>query len=792
MKASLQWIREFVDLPTDDVDEVARALTVLGIEVETVEYLNAPFSGVVVARVEAVAPHPDADRLRVVSLDAGGGERLDVVCGAWNFDAGALVAYARVGSILAGGLEVGERAIRGVMSPGMIASEKELGIGEDGDGILVLDGEPTPGEDFAGMLPYPDAVFDLSITPNRPDAMSIHGIARDLGAYFDVPVRHPEPTVAASGTATRATVRIDDPDLCPRFTAREIRGIAIGPSPLWMRDRLRRVGLRPINNVVDVSNYVMVEYGQPLHAFDLDQVPEETIVVRRARAGEVLTTLDGVERSLHDEDLVIAGPEDPLGLAGIMGGVDSEVSEGTTRVLLEVAHFAPEGVLLTGKRHGIRSEAVSRFERGVDPELPPVASARASGLIAELAGGEVADGFIDEYPRPWTQPRILMAVSEPERLLGIPIEAAVSAGYLRRLGFEVSGDDPLEVGVASYRPDVSRPADLVEEIARIHGYDKIPATMPFGRAGIIPDWLRRERRVREVMVGAGYFEVWNFDFMAAEDAVRLGLPDDDPRRNPVEVRNPLSDEQRHVRTTLLPGLLAGVAINQSRHIDDIALFEIGSVFFPSDGDLPDQPHRLGFVAAGSVPGLPWEKRPERDARDAAGVVVTLFDALGRDVVLEQASEPGFHPGRCARVVVHGEVVGVVGEIHPTAAAEFDIGGRVAAGEIDLAALVSLPTAFRLPSPYPPVVFDLAFDLPEDAAAGAVAASIREAAGDLLERTAIFDVFRGPPLEPGRTSVAVRLTFRAPDRTLTDEELVPVREAIAALVATRHDGRLRGG
>jgi phenylalanyl-tRNA synthetase beta chain len=792
MKASLQWIREFVDLPTDDVDEVARALTVLGLEVETIEHFEMPFSGVVVARVEAVAPHPDADRLRVVTLDAGGGERLDVVCGAWNFDAGALVAYARVGSVLAGGLEVGEREIRGVMSPGMIASEKELGIGDEGDGILVLDGDPMPGEDVARMLPYPDAVFDLSITPNRPDAMSIHGIARDLGAFFDVPVHHPDPAVSPSGAPTRATVQIEDPDRCPRFTAREIRGVAVGPSPLWMRDRLRRVGIRPINNIVDVSNYVMVEYGQPLHAFDLDRVPVETIVVRRARPGEVLTTLDGVERSLHDEDLVIAGPEDPLGLAGIMGGEDSEVSEGTTRVLIEVAHFAPEGVLLTGKRHGIRSEAVSRFERGVDPELPPVASARASSLIAELAGGDVADGFVDEYPRPWTQTMIVMPAGEPERLLGIPIEPAVSAEYLRRLGFEVSGEDPLKAGVPSYRPDVTRPADLVEEIARIHGYDKIPATMPFGRAGIIPDWLRHERRVREVMVGAGYFEVWNFDFMAAEDAARLGLPDDDPRSHPVEVRNPLSDEQRHVRTTLLPGLLAGVASNQSRHIDDVALFEIGSVFFPSDGELPDQPRRLGFAASGRVPGLPWEERPERDARDGAGVVATLFDALGRVVVLEPASEPGFHPGRCARVVVDGDLVGVVGEIHPAAAAAFEIAGRVAAGEIDLAALVPRSTVFRLPSPYPPVVFDLAFDLPEDAAAGQVVESIRAAAGELLERTAIFDLFRGPPLEPGRTSLAVRLTFRAPDRTLTDEELVPVREAIASLVATRHDGRLRGG
>lgn len=791
MKASLRWIQEFVDLPTDDADEVARALTVLGIEVETIERLEMPFSGVVVARVEAVEQHPDADRLRVVTLDAGG-ERLVVVCGAWNFDAGALVAYARVGSVLAGGLEVGEREIRGVMSPGMIASEKELGIGDDADGILVLDGDLTPGVDFGEMLPYPDAVFDLSITPNRPDAMSIHGIARDLGAFYDVSVRHPDPEVSESGEATRAVVRIEEPERCPRFTAREVRGVTIGPSPLWMRDRLRRVGIRPINNVVDVSNYVMIEYGQPIHAFDLDQIPDETIVVRRARTGESLTTLDGVGRQLHEEDLLIAGIEEPLGLAGVMGGEDSEVSEATTRVLIEVAHFAPEGVLLTGKRHGIRSEAVSRFERGVDPELPPIASARAAALIADLAGGEVAGGFVDEYPRPWEAPVVSMPAGEPERLLGIPIEPSLSSEYLRRLGFTVSGDDPLEARVPSYRPDVTRAVDLVEEVARIHGYDKIPATTPFGKAGILPEWLRRERRVREIMVGAGYFEVWNFDFMSIDAPGRLGIPEGDPRGTPVEVRNPLSDEQRHVRTTLLPGLLEGVALNQARHVEDVSLFEIGSVFFPSDGDLPDQPQRLGFVAAGRVPGPSWEDRPERDARDAVGLVTSLFGALGRDVVLEQADEPGFHPGRCARVIVDGEAIGVVGEVHPAVTEDFGVAGRVAGGELDLGSLVPARPVFHLPSPYPPVVFDLAFDLPEDAAAGAVVESVRDAAGEMLERAEIFDVFRGAPLDEGRWSVAVRLTFRAPDRTLTDEELVPVREAITSLVASRHDGRLRGG
>jgi phenylalanyl-tRNA synthetase beta chain len=495
---------------------------------------------------------------------------------------------------------------------------------------------------------------------------------------------------------------------------------------------------------------------------------------------------------LTDADLVIAGPDSPLGLAGIMGGEDSEVSEATTRVLLEVAHFAPEGVLLTGKRHGIRSEAVSRFERGVDPNLPPVASARASGLMVALAGAEVAGGFIDNYPTPWVAPVVNLPAGEVQRLLGIPIDPATSAGYLRRLGFEVSGESDLVVTVPSFRPDVTRPADLVEEVARIHGYDKIPATLPFGTGGVLPAWLRAERLIREVMVAAGYFEVWNFDFMGVDSVAMMDIPVGDRRQVPVEVRNPLSDEQRHLRTTLLPGLLEGIALNQARNLGDAALFEVGTVFFPSSEELPEQPKRLAFVASGRVPGPAWEPRAERDARDATGVVEALMAALRNEAHLDQVQEPGYHPGRCARVMLDGEAIGFVGEIHPAVSERFGIVGRVAAGELDLEALIPRRVAFRVPSLFPPVVFDLAFDLAESVPAAALVKEIRDSAGEMLETARIFDVFRGPPLEPGRTSVAVRLTFRAIDRTLTDEELVPVRAAIAGRVADRLSGRLRGG
>ena len=514
--------------------------------------------------------------------------------------------------------------------------------------------------------------------------------------------------------------------------------------------------------------------------------------MRRARSGETLRTLDGADRDLVEDDLVISGPDDALGLAGIMGGESSEVSEGTTRVLVEVAHFDPVGVLLSGKRHALRSEAVSRFERGVDPLLPPIASARAAELMIEIAGAEAAPGFIDEYPTEWLPPEVLLPEGEAERLLGIPIDSSVSADYLRRLGFEVVGDGALEVKVPSFRPDVTRPADLVEEIARIHGYDRIPARLPFGRGGLVPDWLRRERRLRDLLTGAGYAEVWNFDFLDLDDLVALGLPEGDPRLATVELRNPLSEEQSRLRTTLLPGLLHGIATNQARNLSEAALFEMGTVFFRSDGELPEQPGRLAFAAVGRVaPGDLADARI-RDARDASGLMAMIGRALRRDVRLEQAVSPGYHPGRAARVLLDEEEIGVVGELHPGVAERFDIVGPVAMGEIALGPLAHRVHQFAPPSVFPPVVFDLAFDLDDAVAAGRLLEVIAAAAGSLLEDLVVFDVFRGDPLAAGRKSVAVRLTFRHPERTLVDDELVPVREAITTSVDDELGGQLRGG
>ncbi|MDX1690635.1 MAG: phenylalanine--tRNA ligase subunit beta [Acidimicrobiia bacterium] len=796
MKVSLRWIQEFVDLPTTDVDELERVMSNLGLEVEGVEHVDTDFTGVVVGRVTEVAPHPNADKLRVATCDIGADEPHTVVCGAWNFDEGAVVTVALPGAVLPGGFEIGTREIRGVPSPGMICSERELGLGEDADGILVLDDDHPPlGADFADALPYPDVVFDLSITPNRPDAMSVHGVARDLAAHYDIDLRRPEITVETPGADTAITVRVEDPERCPRFTAREIRDIEIGAAPLWMRLRLRDAGMRPINNVVDITNYVMLEYGQPLHAFDLDEVPDETIVVRRAGKGERLTTLDSVDRALSTEDLVIAGPDEALALAGVMGGETSEVSEETSRILLEVAHFSAPHVLLTGKRHALRSEAVARFERGVDPELPPLASDRAAALMAEYAGGTVAGGFVDEYPGEAEATRVDLPADEVTRLLGVEIDPDTIAGYLERLGFTVERGDPMRVTVPSYRPDVSRPADLVEEVLRLHGFDAVPERVPHGPGGGLPDAEARRRAVRAAMVGAGYHETMSYAFVGPGDVEAMGYPDDDVRAHPVGVRNPLNEEEGVLRTTLLPGLLRGLRVNQTRNNPDVALFEMGRTFFADAGPLPHQPEHLAFATVGAVPGPAWSHGGEvRDWTDATGLVATLGEALGLDLHVRQTSRPGFHPGRCADVVLDGAVIGTVGEIHPRVAARFDVTGRVAAGELDLTSVLQRPPhrVFVTPSPYPPVVFDLAFDLPAEVPAADLVRAVRDAGGEHLERAVLFDVFTGPPLEQGRKSLGVRLTYRDPGRTLTDEELGPVRDSIAAAVADHLDGILRSG
>ena len=795
MKVSWRWLTEFIDLPTDEPEELARSLASLGHEVEGYERLEPQFRGVVVARVMAIRAHPDADKVRLATVDFASGE-LEVVCGAWNFSEGATVAYATVGSELAGGFKVDEREIRGVMSPGMISSERELGLGEDHDGILLLDSGLELGSDVRDHVDLPDVVFDLSITPNRPDAMSMLGIARDLAAKFEVELREPDVELVEHDPPSGLRVTVEDAEACPRFVARLARGVSVGPSPLWMRQRLERAGVRPISNVVDITNYVMMELGQPLHAFDHDLVRGGLLRVHRAEKGSTMTTLDEVSRELAADDIVISDAEGISSLAGVMGGSISEVSERTTNVVVEAANWYPPAILYTSKRHNLRTEASARFERGVDPNLPLKAAKRATALLTELAGAEAATGLIDIYPQPVEPSAVELPVAEIERLLGTAFSVEQAGNLLERLGMSVTGTDPLQVVVPTYRPDVTRPADLIEEIARLHGYDQFPATLPHGVGGGLSPAQTRERSLRARLVGGGFTEVATLSFMSADDLDVLGVPPDDDRRLTIRVKNPLSEEEEVLRSTLLPGLLKVAARNLGHGEGGVALFEIGSVFLarpsPHYELLPEQPHHLGLLMTGR-PGSRGLKMESRDADvfDITAVVESLLRGLGLcSFDLRQQSLPGYHPGRAATLLIDGQEVGSLGEVHPAAARTYGVSGRVGAAELALQPLVDPVALWEVeePSSYPFLQFDLAFELDAEVPTANLVGAVLEAQ-DEVESAELFDEFE---LGAGRKSLAVRVVLRATDRTLTNEEAAPIRKAIIDHVESKLHGTLRGG
>lgn len=796
MKVSLRWLADFIDLPTSDSAEVKRAFESLGHEVDGVEELTAEWSGVVIAQVLTVTPHPDADKIRVCTVTTGG-EPIQVICGAWNFEAGAKVAFAVPGAVLAGGFEIGIRAIRGVESHGMICSEKELALGEDHSGIIVLESDAPVGTDFAEFVELPDTVFDLAITPNRPDAMSLVGVARELGAFFGVPHRRPPSDLATIPGSPSVAVTIGAEHGCNRFTVREIRGVKVGPSPYWMRRRLRAGGVRPISNIVDVTNYVMLELGHPLHSFDADRVRGDTLEIRWATQGETLVTLDDVVRNLTPDDLVICDQGGPTSLAGTMGGLESEVVASTSRVYMEAAGWDPPTILYMSRRHGLRSEASSRFERGVDPNLPLEANARAVALLQQIGGGEVLDGYLDVVARPIEPWSISLSMREVARTLGEGFEPGGVSAALESIGLAVTGSDPVRVEVPTFRPDLTRPIDLVEEIARLRGLDNFAETVPTGRGG---GWSREQRIVaaaRQALAGAGLRQALSLTFLNPNDLDVFSYPAGHAARAVVRVKNPLRDEESILRTSLLPGLARALRYNLSHGARDVALFEVGKVFFdrPSSTDprIPDQPDRLAFGMVGGfgLSELGTSGRPV-DFYSASAVCSALAEHLSFSPSLIPSTEAGFHPARAATLMAGDAPIGTIGELHPTIAARFDLPGRVAVGEIDVSALIEAVGAPRFsgPSTYPPVEFDLAFLFPVEVTAASVLAATGGAAGDLVEESWVFDEFVGDQVGEGRKSLAIRYVLRAPDRTLSGDEVAPIAKAMAAAAAAL-GGELRG-
>jgi phenylalanyl-tRNA synthetase beta chain len=788
MKVLLSWLREFAPFPTDDPVALGDVMSDLGMAVESIERIGEGLGGIVVAKVLDLAPHPNADKIQIVNVDSGDGVPLQICCGAFNMAVGDLVPLAMLGSTMPDGMEIARRKMRGEWSNGMLCSGRELGLGDDHSGIFILDGSLTSGTPIIDALGISaDVLFDLEINPNRPDAMSVAGVARDLAARLSLPFAIPVPQITEvegdAGSSVSAT--IVDGDLCGRMHLRVIDRIVIGPSPRWIADRLTALGMRPINNVVDASNYVMLELGQPNHTYDLAKVPSGELRVRWARDGESITTLDGIDRTLTGRrDGVITDASDTaIGIAGVMGGASTEISESTTAVVLECAWWQPMAIARSSKFMGLRSEASARFERGTDPEILDLAARRLAELLAP-SGARLLSGSVSaEGEMPERKP-VEVRTSRVNHLLGTGIESDEISAILRSIGFGVDPSDEPDiwaVTVPTFRPDTVSETDVIEEIARHHGYSRIPNRLPTStQTGSLTPLQRDRRVIRSVLVGLGVNEAMPLPFLAPGDLARAGLP-----AAAVTITNPLAAEESVLRTSLLPGLLRAIAYNESHRTDGVRLFEIGKIFGvpAAGGTLPDEREHLAVVLVDS------------EAPAAVQAWNVLVRTLGfADPSIDQSVSPnGLHPGRSGALLVAGTVVGEIGEIDPGVLEAHGIRGRVAWLQLDLGVALASDRGqhtYRHISRYPSSDLDLAFEVDESVTAARVQSVLSEAAGDLLVHIHLFDVFRGPSVPDGQRSLAYRLRLQASDRTLTDEDVASVLAACVAAAATL-GGTLRG-
>ncbi|MHB1017711.1 MAG: phenylalanine--tRNA ligase subunit beta [Coriobacteriia bacterium] len=804
MRVSLTWLKDFVDVSLP-VDELCDRLDMTGTKVEAVHTLGAALDGVVVGQVLERNPHPDADKLSYCTVDIGAAEPLKIVCGATNFAAGDKVPVACVGATLPGGMTIKRAKLRGVESQGMMCSATELEVGGDASGLLILPADAPVGAPFASYYGLSDTVLELEVTPNRPDCLSMVGVARELAAVTGVTFRVPESVPEEQGTpvAELASVEIADPDLCPRYTARIIRGVKIGPSPAWLAERVAAAGARPVNNVVDVTNYILFELGQPLHAFDLGKLAKRdgkvAITVRSAREGETLKTLDGQDRALAADSLVIADDARAVALAGVMGGEETEVSEQTTDILLESACFGAASTSRTSRRLGLISESSLRYERGMDPNLAARASARAAALIAEVAGGTVAPGIVDEYPGEQPPLRLPLRTERVNALLGTELTTARVVEIIEPLGMSVTVDgDTLDVVVPSFRPDLEREVDLIEEVARLHGLENIPSTRPGGRGrigGRTPS-QRFSASLGTALRAAGLDEHIGYSFGDEKDLERLGweLASDEVL---VELINPMSEDQSVMRWTLLPSLLRALSHNQRRGIPDVHLYEMGTSFITADGrKQPKERLMVAGVLAGCWTRPGWnDPAPSLGFFDAKGVLERVFESLHVERwSVRVAERPWLQRGRTAEVIVGGDVVGWLGEVGTDVLDAFDANGPVASFELSVPALVKAASrtsrSFSEIPRFPAVVLDLALVVPEDVTADRVTAALRSAGGQLLESVRLFDVYRDKASTPederrlpeGKKSLAFSLAYRAADRTLSDDDVRPVYEKLIRKVS----------
>ena len=803
MRISLAWLSAYVPLPP--AAELAQRLTDVGLEVEAVERVGASLDGIVAARILSSERHPSAEKLSVCQVEAGAGP-IQVVCGATNWRVGDVVPLATPGTRMPAGHRIDRASLRGVDSSGMLCSAKELGLSEDATGLLLLPGDAVPGTPLSRLLGIEDVVLEVNVTPNRSDALSHLGVAREVAAATGAAVAYPAPGLRQEAPLASASLKvtIQAPERCFRYAARVIDGVRIGPSPGWLRHRLEACGVRSISNVVDATNFVLLERGQPLHAFDLEKVAGGEILVRQARPGEKMRTLDGVERTLSPDDLVIADRDRASALAGVMGGGDSEISAGTTRVLLESAWFEPTGVRRTARRHGLHTEASHRFERGVDPEGVVAALDRCAAMIAELSGGTVRKGAVDVHPHRRKPTEVMLPWARPGQVLGAAVSRKEARTALEALGFELRGATPKggRFRVPSWRLDVTREEDLIEEIVRLRGYDAIPETLPpiVSDTPSLPRETLVSERVREALEAAGYSEAVNFSFVAPEDLAplapqggRLGIP----------LQNPISADLAVMRSSLVPSLLKGLAYNRRQRVEEVRLYEIASSYHRHpEGALDDAPAREELRVAGVASGrrhpVGWSAGGEPvDFHDVKGALEALLETLGIDDVRWEAGGPSWlHPRSAATLARAGlsgpEVLGVAGEIHPRVAAAFDLPRGVLAFDLSFAALAGATRLVRdhrgVPR-FPAVLRDLAVVVASEVEARAVRAGIR--AEPLVEDVTLFDVYRGAPIPEGKKNLAMAIRYRAADRTLTDAEADAAHVRIVERLKIDLGAELRG-
>ncbi|MFF9067520.1 phenylalanine--tRNA ligase subunit beta [Streptomyces sp. NPDC014891] len=841
MRVPLSWLREYVDLPaTETGRDVQAKLVSAGLEVETVEQLGAGLTGpLVVGKVLTIEELTEFKKpIRFCTVDVGQangtGEPQEIICGARNFAAGDKVVVALPGAVLPGDFRIAERKTYGRVSRGMICSGDELGMGDDGThGIIVLPPELEIGIDATKLLELYDEVLDIAVTPDRGYCLSMRGVARETAIAYGLPLRDPALLDVPAPNAYGHPVRVTDPVGCDRFTARTVVGLQPeARSPIWLRRRLQKAGMRPISLAVDVTNYVMLELGQPLHAYDRSRL-DGPIGVRRAEAGEKITTLDGTVRVLDAADLVITDDRGPIGIAGVMGGANTEIADpetdpetgvvtGTSEIVIEAAHFDAISIARTARRHRLASEASKRFERGVDPQAGAAAAQRCVDLLVLLAGG-TAEAGVTEISAPPAPRTITMPADHPDRVAGVGYGRETVVRRLQQVGCDVYGQDELIVTVPSWRPDLNEPNDLAEEVIRLEGYENLPSTLPKPPAGRgLTDRQRVHRRVGRALAGAGYVEALNYPFIGEQALDNLGLDADDARRRLVKLVNPLSDEEPALRTTLLPGLLGALRRNDSRGSHDLALFETGLVFRPEgqpgvavrlpvdrrptdeeiasvNAVLPAQPRRAAVVLAGAREQAGWwgKGRPS-DWADAVEAGRTVAAEAGVELIISADQHAPWHPGRCAafHVEVDGEkiVVGHAGELHPRVVKAFGLPARTCAMEIDLDLLEKAnegPVKAPRISSFPVATQDVALVVASGVPASEVEAALTEGAGELLESIRLFDVYTGDQLGEGTKSLAYALKFRAADRTLTVEEASAARDAAVALASERTGAVLRG-